>query len=101
MYHILDNSDIIKVIYCAPNGCFLVLPYYGSDIMLVRKDEVCYWGHFQVLIIREIKSLNYVKVKLLEGNLRNNKIVVDANTLSSKRKCENAISLSWLGGEYD
>jgi len=69
--------------------------------MLVEKDRICYWGHLQVLIIREMKSLNYVKVKLLEGNAKNDDIVVDANTLSNKRKCENAISLSWFGGEYD
>jgi len=69
--------------------------------MLVEKNRICYWGHLQVLIIREMKSLNYVKVKLLEGNAKNNDIIVDANTLSIKRKCENAISLNWLGGEYD
>lgn len=69
--------------------------------MLVEKDRICYWGHLQVLIIREMKSLNYVKVKLLEGNAKNDDIVVDVNTLSNKRKCENAISLSWFGGEYD
>lgn len=69
--------------------------------MPVEKDRICYWGYLQVLIIREMKLLNYVKVKLLEGNAKNDDIIVDGNALSNKRKYENAISLNWLGGEYD
>lgn len=69
--------------------------------MMIEKGTVYYWGHLQILIIRELKILGFAKVKILDGNTANDDIVVDIKNLSSEKKSEYAISLSLFGGEYD